>query len=94
MAPAFSIANIPSTATWGKFHQFSDMSPFLCIDNNPITVYVAGTVHKKWFTDYLGTPQSPVKVAIQPARAIDLAAANYWMSKTEPPSRTYHRPCV
>ena len=78
---SFSVANIPSSATWGSQCSCVDNSAYLCIDNEPIVAWVTGAVAKKWFTDYQGLPQSPVKLAVAPARAIDLAAANYWLSK-------------
>ncbi|PIL34985.1 hypothetical protein GSI_02772 [Ganoderma sinense ZZ0214-1] len=87
VSPGFCLSRIPCTATWGRTLPSGDVSGLLCVDNRPLTAYIAGTVIKKWFTDYQGTLQTPVKICIRPCRAIDLAAANHWLSQAKPPAK-------
>ncbi|KAI0349494.1 hypothetical protein OH77DRAFT_1226567 [Trametes cingulata] len=80
----FAVANVPSRATWGRKVDGVDLSRFLCIEDKPVIVWLAGPIVSKWFCNRLGQPQDRVKIGISMLRDEDLAAANGLLSRTMP----------
>ncbi|KAH9858952.1 hypothetical protein C2E23DRAFT_880354 [Lenzites betulinus] len=80
----FAVAEVPESARWGRSVDGVDNSRFFCVSDEPLTVWLCGTMTTKWFQNRLGQLQDRVSVGLGLLRERDIDAAVKLLALSEP----------
>lgn len=90
IAHRFTLSNLPLSAKWGgATPDGEDFSRYLCVNNHPIRVTVAGRVTTSFFFMANGEPQARVNIGIVPLRKEDYASYNALLNDKANPKREF-----
>lgn len=84
----FGVANVPRSAHWGRNTDGVDNSRFFCLDDEPLTVWLSGTLATMWFQDIRGVLQERASVGLNLFREEDVDSAVRLLAMSNPVKRT------